>query len=250
MPVISNAQLLYPDIQIHFAVCNISINRAGSSLILAGPSGLCVMYLYERMSTKDNIITCRYIYVQSYFCKCCSNLYQQLHMFHQIWLFLHFISYFQDKIQEFCSQTFGVSILLLCFEVTVLNDEQQGNCSDVQKLVVQGSMVSWDSGYSQVQKMEYFYVFLLFSLDSFLTFCRKGCWLLVVKSVNLCYYRGFLLCALVQQTLLYFNLNFQIIYMIFGKFDWEIEADLEQFHSQFQFQFDYSLNVPISIEIR
>lgn len=61
----SSFKLLYPDIQIHFAVCNISINRAGSSLILAGPSGLCIMYLYERMSTKDNIITCRTVSVGS-----------------------------------------------------------------------------------------------------------------------------------------------------------------------------------------
>lgn len=58
-------KILHPDFQMHFSVCNISTNRTGSSILLAGSDGLCVMYLYKRISTKDNITTCRTISVGS-----------------------------------------------------------------------------------------------------------------------------------------------------------------------------------------
>ncbi|XP_058099659.1 nuclear pore complex protein NUP88 isoform X5 [Magnolia sinica] len=61
----SVSKMLCPDIQIHFTIYNISVNRTGSSLLLSGPDGLCVMYLYGQTSIKDNAIICRTISVGS-----------------------------------------------------------------------------------------------------------------------------------------------------------------------------------------
>ncbi|XP_043723661.1 nuclear pore complex protein NUP88 [Telopea speciosissima] len=55
----SSSKVLQPDIQMHFLVNNISINRNGSAMLLEGSDGLCIMYLYGRTSTKDNTIICR-----------------------------------------------------------------------------------------------------------------------------------------------------------------------------------------------
>ncbi|XP_077238691.1 nuclear pore complex protein-like protein isoform X1 [Tasmannia lanceolata] len=61
----SSSKMFHPDIQMHFTVHNISVNANGSSLLLAGSDCLCVMYLFERTSTKDNIIMCRTISIGS-----------------------------------------------------------------------------------------------------------------------------------------------------------------------------------------
>ncbi|OVA02682.1 Nucleoporin Nup88 [Macleaya cordata] len=65
----SSSKVLQPDAQLHFVVNNISINRNGSAMLLSGPDGLCVMYLYGRTSTKDSTIICRTVSVgaQIYF---------------------------------------------------------------------------------------------------------------------------------------------------------------------------------------
>ncbi|CAH9090077.1 unnamed protein product [Cuscuta europaea] len=56
----SLSKVLQADVQIHFEVDKISINRNGSAIFLVGIEGLCIMYLYGRTSTtKEHTITCR-----------------------------------------------------------------------------------------------------------------------------------------------------------------------------------------------
>ncbi|CAK9135785.1 unnamed protein product [Ilex paraguariensis] len=61
----SPSKVLQADTNLSFLVNKISINRNGSALLLAGSEGLCVMYLYERSSMKDNIMICRTVSIGS-----------------------------------------------------------------------------------------------------------------------------------------------------------------------------------------
>ncbi|KAG5533508.1 hypothetical protein RHGRI_027627 [Rhododendron griersonianum] len=64
----SPSKVLRADVQLKFVVSKISINRNGSALLLAGPDGLSVMYLYGCTSTKDGSGTsiCRTVSIGSH----------------------------------------------------------------------------------------------------------------------------------------------------------------------------------------
>ncbi|XP_068660113.1 nuclear pore complex protein NUP88 [Aristolochia californica] len=62
----SPAKTFRPDIHLQFGVCNIAINRAGTSLVLVGSGSLYVMHLYKRTSTKDGSTICRAVSIGSH----------------------------------------------------------------------------------------------------------------------------------------------------------------------------------------
>ncbi|KAL5734347.1 hypothetical protein ACOSP7_032208 [Xanthoceras sorbifolium] len=62
----SPSKVLQADVKLNFEVDRISINRNGSALLLSGPDGLYVMYLYGRTSTDDkNTIVSRTVSIGS-----------------------------------------------------------------------------------------------------------------------------------------------------------------------------------------
>lgn len=61
----SPSKVLQPDVKLDFEVNEISLNRNGSALLLAGSNGLCIMYLYGRTSEKDITSMCRTVSVGS-----------------------------------------------------------------------------------------------------------------------------------------------------------------------------------------
>ncbi|MQL83873.1 hypothetical protein Taro_016375 [Colocasia esculenta] len=60
---IFNLQTLSPSCQINLFVHYISLNREGTSVVLAGSGGLWVMYIYDRLSSSENTTVCRTVSV-------------------------------------------------------------------------------------------------------------------------------------------------------------------------------------------
>ncbi|KAL0736517.1 hypothetical protein Bca4012_012727 [Brassica carinata] len=59
------SKVMQPDLQLPFSVDKISINKSGSSVLLAGSDGICVMYLFGRASVIQDNVVCRVVSVGS-----------------------------------------------------------------------------------------------------------------------------------------------------------------------------------------